>query len=358
VRARVRYVIPVELSNVTVFRGDTAQPGSSRGWWRSRHQAGDPGEGHRSGRPDRRAVRRGRLGTLSGHNRAGSWHRRVPVGVGNPASLSDRPGTIGRCGLSSTWSPAPSSVCWSAVANVIETTGPRTSRSSSSATSSGCCGGQRVDRSFGPSTGSCSRRPAGRSRVPLGRIPRHSGDPPAVASRAREAKVDLRPDQPPRPATARCRDPRARPPASPERTRAGVACGSKASFARSGSASQRRRSGLCSGARAWVQPRDGRDRPGRTFSGPRPRPRTTARRGRGADPGQPARCSPARSARRAHPRVLRRRRVIESGFPIPTPRRPSPAARCGTTGDQRETSGHQITSGPVRRGAPLPMMRG
>jgi len=52
----------------------------------------------------------------------------------------------------------------------------------------------------------------------------------------------------------------------------------------------------------------------------RPRPRLTAGRslGSGPGPGQHARCSPAGPARWTHPRVLRRRRVIESGFPTPT----------------------------------------
>jgi hypothetical protein len=40
--------------------------------------------------------------------------------------------------------------------------------------------------------------------------------------------------------------------------------------------------------------------------------------GSGPGPGQHARCSPAGPARWTHPRVLRRRRVIESGFPTPT----------------------------------------
>src|SRR5664279_1603060 len=52
----------------------------------------------------------------------------------------------------------------------------------------------------------------------------------------------------------------------------------------------------------------------------RPRPHLTAGRslGSGPVPGQHARCSPAGPARWTHPRVLRRRRVIESGFPTPT----------------------------------------
>jgi hypothetical protein len=50
----------------------------------------------------------------------------------------------------------------------------------------------------------------------------------------------------------------------------------------------------------------------------RPRPRPSTSRGVGPDGGQSARRSPAGPARRADPRVPRRRRVIESGFPIPT----------------------------------------
>ena len=50
----------------------------------------------------------------------------------------------------------------------------------------------------------------------------------------------------------------------------------------------------------------------------RPRPGPTAGRSAGPDPRQSARRSPPRPARRAHPRVPRRRRMIESGFPIPT----------------------------------------
>src|SRR5450759_4331499 len=50
----------------------------------------------------------------------------------------------------------------------------------------------------------------------------------------------------------------------------------------------------------------------------RPRPRLTAGRSLGSGPGQHARCSPAGPARWTHPRVLRRRRVIESGFPTST----------------------------------------
>jgi hypothetical protein len=50
---------------------------------------------------------------------------------------------------------------------------------------------------------------------------------------------------------------------------------------------------------------------------PCPRPRTTARRGRGADPGPTARWSSVGPARSTHSRGPRRRGVIESGFAIP-----------------------------------------
>ena len=50
----------------------------------------------------------------------------------------------------------------------------------------------------------------------------------------------------------------------------------------------------------------------------RPRPRPSTSRSVGPDPRQSARRSPTGSARWADPRVSRRRRVIESGFPIPT----------------------------------------
>jgi hydroxyacylglutathione hydrolase len=93
--------------------------------------------------------------------------RDYPVGIGNPDSRSDSPGTIGRCGLSSTSSPAPSSVSSSAVANKAKTE-PRTSRSSFSATSSGYCSGRPAHRGCGRSTGSCSRRRVRSSRVTAG----------------------------------------------------------------------------------------------------------------------------------------------------------------------------------------------
>ena len=51
----------------------------------------------------------------------------------------------------------------------------------------------------------------------------------------------------------------------PGRTRAGGACGSRASSARSASGWLRRRSGPCSGLLASVLPRDGPDRPGPQF---------------------------------------------------------------------------------------------
>src|SRR5450759_653660 len=76
----------------------------------------------------------------------------VPVGVGNPDSRSDSPGTIGRCCLSSTSSSAPSSVSSSGLDGLVESTDPRTSRSSFSAISSGCCSGRRAHASSGPST--------------------------------------------------------------------------------------------------------------------------------------------------------------------------------------------------------------
>src|SRR5665811_787832 len=49
----------------------------------------------------------------------------------------------------------------------------------------------------------------------------------------------------------------------------------------------------------------------------RARPRPSTSRSVGPDAGQSARRSPTGSARWADPRVLRRRGVIESGFPIP-----------------------------------------
>jgi hypothetical protein len=59
------------------------------------------------------------------------------MGVGNPESRSDHPGTIGRCGRSSTSSSGPSSVSSPAVGVAETTSARRTSRSSSSAISSG-----------------------------------------------------------------------------------------------------------------------------------------------------------------------------------------------------------------------------
>jgi len=52
---------------------------------------------------------------------------------------------------------------------------------------------------------------------------------------------------------------------SPGRTPDGVACGLKASFASSGSAWQRRRSGPCSGRRGSVLPRGAAAQPGPQF---------------------------------------------------------------------------------------------
>jgi len=51
--------------------------------------------------------------------------RDQPVRVGNPDSRSDSPGTIGRCGLSSTSSPEPSPVSSSAPDSLNQTTAPR-----------------------------------------------------------------------------------------------------------------------------------------------------------------------------------------------------------------------------------------
>ncbi|MEJ7697157.1 MAG: hypothetical protein WKF78_11200 [Candidatus Limnocylindrales bacterium] len=55
----------------------------------------------------------------------------------------------------------------------------------------------------GPARGGQSSDPA----RPLGRLRRHPGDPPPVASPAREAEVDVRQDRSPGPAADRCRDP-------------------------------------------------------------------------------------------------------------------------------------------------------
>jgi hypothetical protein len=68
----------------------------------------------------------------------------LEAGVGNPDSRSDIPGTIGRCCRSSTSSSALSSVSSSALDSLVEPTDPRTSRSSFSAISSGCCSGRRA----------------------------------------------------------------------------------------------------------------------------------------------------------------------------------------------------------------------
>ena len=132
--------------------------------------------------------------------------RSGPVGVGNPDSRSDSPGTIGRCCPSSTSSSASSSVSSLAPDSLVEPTDPRTSRSSFSAISSGCCSERRAHPSSGPSTGSSSRRRVGSSRVTAGGLPRHPGDPPPLASRARAEEVDLAQDRSPWP-TDRCRDP-------------------------------------------------------------------------------------------------------------------------------------------------------
>ncbi|MEJ7695090.1 MAG: hypothetical protein WKF78_00110 [Candidatus Limnocylindrales bacterium] len=55
----------------------------------------------------------------------------------------------------------------------------------------------------GPPRGGQSGDPA----RPLGRLHRHSGDPPPLASRAREEEVDVPQDRSPGTATDRCRDP-------------------------------------------------------------------------------------------------------------------------------------------------------
>src|SRR5450759_780339 len=49
----------------------------------------------------------------------------------------------------------------------------------------------------------------------MGRLPRHSGNAPLLASRAREEEVDVPHERPPGPATDRCRDPSAHPPSCP-----------------------------------------------------------------------------------------------------------------------------------------------
>ncbi len=130
---------------------------------------------------------------------------------------------------------------------------------------------------------------------PLGRLPRHPGDPSPWASQARETA--------------------------------------------------RRPSGACSGRRASVQPHAVADPRSATSGSDAPdlchprqlrpapsraRPRDPARRSPGPSAGQSSRCPPPGPARRPCPRVPRTRRVIESGFSTPT-RKTAPAA-LGTTG--------------------------
>src|SRR5665811_835195 len=49
----------------------------------------------------------------------------------------------------------------------------------------------------------------------MGRLPRHPGNPPPLAPRARTQEVDLPPDGPPWPAADRCRVPCPHPPPRP-----------------------------------------------------------------------------------------------------------------------------------------------
>src|SRR5665811_2634741 len=49
----------------------------------------------------------------------------------------------------------------------------------------------------------------------MARLPRHSGNAPPLASRAREEEVDVPHERPPGPATDRCRDPSAHLPTRP-----------------------------------------------------------------------------------------------------------------------------------------------
>src|ERR1035437_1533621 len=86
--------------------------GSSQGGWLTpdAHEAGDLFDDAMTGEILDRGPLRDRYGT---------------VGIGNPDSRSYYPATIGRCGLSSTSSSAPSSVSSSAVANKGETTEAR-----------------------------------------------------------------------------------------------------------------------------------------------------------------------------------------------------------------------------------------
>ena len=117
---------------------------------------------------------------------AGSRCRRAPSlhrarGGQKPRFAFGQPRTIGRCCPSSTSPSAPSSVSSSAPDGLVESTDQRTSRSSFSAISSGCCSGRRAHPGSGSSTGSSSRRPVGSSRVTE---PTGSRSAPARASNA------------------------------------------------------------------------------------------------------------------------------------------------------------------------------
>src|SRR5450756_568941 len=216
----------------------------------------------------------GGAGDLHVQLRRAEWYLRAlcegtpdghPVGVGNPDSRSDSPGTIGRCCPSSTSSSAPSSVSSSAVANKAETTEARTSRSSSSAISFACCSGRRADRSSVSSIGSSSQRRVGSSRVSAGSpssLPRRpssggianscAGSEPTAGPVAQAGHRSI-------PRSVRSSS------GWPGRTRAGVVSGSRASSASSASGWLRRRSGPCSGPHERVLPRGGRARPGPQF---------------------------------------------------------------------------------------------
>ena len=165
--------------------------------------------------------------------------RSSPRGGQKPRFAIGPPSTIGRCGRTSTSSSGPSSIS-SPAAGVVEPTDPGTSRSSSSAISSGCSadGGPTAapDRRPGPARGGQSRDPASA----LGRLPRRPSDPPPLAARAREAETDLAQDRSARPATDRSCDPRRSASGSPGRTPDGAVSGSEASFGSSAFASARR----------------------------------------------------------------------------------------------------------------------
>src|SRR5664279_3254028 len=57
----------------------------------------------------------------------------------------------------------------------------------------------------------------------MGRLPRHPGNPPPLAPRARTPEVDLPPDGPPWPAADRCRAPCPHPPPRPRELALGLA---------------------------------------------------------------------------------------------------------------------------------------